>query len=249
MNLNRAGINVSMASVFTKFNLENVKTEFVMDQLITVPAYLDLHRMKEITTHSVLPYKLSFLTIKEIGITVGDNLSVKERPVLPMKIDLPTDNLVKIPIMFRTNFPGKGSIGPYQITLDIDQKYQFSKKTAQFPINIVSPLAKLDVVYEALKTPVINQTFPLQVTISNISDGEAVQLEIEMEFPENLRIIRGTLKKSLYALRPNEQFKFEILVKAMEPGDLPVTTTIHFRDPDGKDKEPIVKKIPVQINL
>ena len=62
-------------------------------------------------------------------------------------------------------------------------------------------------------------------------------------------MIRGTFKKNIYSLRPNEEFKFELIVKALEAGEIPITTTINFKDPDGNQKEPLILTNNININL
>jgi tetratricopeptide (TPR) repeat protein len=248
-NLIRHAVLIAMLAVHMKFKLDDNTTEFIMDRLVSVNGLVNCDRIKEMETNSIIPHKFKSIIIKDIAIDVGDNLSVKERPQFPISVDLSNFSLIKLPVVYRTNFPGKGYIGPVMITIEMDGKFNFFLKTKRLPINIASPQAILGVEYIALKTPVINQTFPIQVILSNKSDGEAVEIEIELEFPESLRMIRGTFKKTIYSLRPNEQFKFELQVKASEAGQIPVKNTIKFKDPDGNLKEPIIIELPIEINL
>ena len=100
-----------------------------------------------------------------------------------------------------------------------------------------------------LKTPVINQTFPLQVIVSNNSDGAAMQIEVEFEFPEDFRLMRGTLKKQIYSLNSKEDMKWQIMVKSLDGGEIPINTIVSFKDGDGNQKGPFTAVLPLNINL
>ena len=88
----------------------------------------------------------------------------------------------------------------------------------------------------------------MQILVENKSQGEAFDITIEVEFPDEIKLIRGTTKKQMYALRPNEDILWEVSLKPLEAGDHEILFTIHFKDPDQNEIEDI-KRFPFSINL
>ncbi|RLI60636.1 MAG: hypothetical protein DRO88_14070, partial [Promethearchaeia archaeon] len=76
-----------------------------------------------------------------------------------------------------------------------------------------------------------------------------MEIEVEFEFPEDLKMMRGTFKKNIYSLSPNEQLHWQILVKAFDVGEFPIKTIVSFKDEDGNLKGPFTAEIPLTINL
>ena len=83
-----------------------------------------------------------------------------------------------------------------------------------------------------MRPHLIGKSFPLEILIENKSKGEALDLNIEIDFPENLKVMRGTLKKQIYSLRTNENMKWEISLKPIEAGDYSIKIKTTFKDPD-----------------
>ena len=245
----RAAVLLAMCSVYIDLSLGLESADFERDEFLDIECQLDFSRLQEIEDNSVLPHKFESLKITDIGIAIGDNLSTKDRPPLPIKLSTSDFGTEGIPFRFRTNFPGKGYIGPIVVTVEVDNKFHFFIKSEAQDINIISKKAVLGVELTPQKTPVINQTFPLQVKITNDSEGDALEIVIEFEFPEDLRMMRGTLKKNIYARSFNEDFTWQIHVKAFEVGELPIKTIVSFKDGDGKERGPFTAEIPLNINL
>ena len=99
-----------------------------------------------------------------------------------------------------------------------------------------------------LRPPLIGQTFPIEILIENKSEGEALDLNIEIEFPDNLKVMRGTLKKQIYSLRSNENIKWEINLKPLEAGDYSIKIKALFKDPD-QNQIGETKDFPLSIKL
>jgi tetratricopeptide (TPR) repeat protein len=244
----KAAILVAMCSVYMNFSLNTEKSEYERDKTLELDTLLDISRLQDIMSHKILSHQFESVVIKNIGIAIGENISNKIKPKLPISIDLDSDQ-IKLPFTFRTNFPGEGYIGPLMLTIEIDGKFHFFLKSEVQNIKITSPKAVLGVNLNPQKTPVINQSFPLQVVLSNTSDGDAMQIVVDFEFPEELRMMRGTLTKNVYTLRPNEEFKWEIVVKASDVGEIPIKTIVSFKDGDGNEKGPFEANLPININL
>ena len=97
---------------------------------------------------------------------------------------------------------------------------------------LTSPPAALLASIKNLRPPLIDKTFPLEILIENKSKGEALDVKIDVEFPEKLKIMRGTTKKQTYSLRTNEDLTWEINLKPLEAGDYIIKMNIRFMDPD-----------------
>jgi hypothetical protein len=88
----------------------------------------------------------------------------------------------------------------------------------------------------------------LEILIENKSEGEALDVNIDIEFPETLKIMRGTTKKQIYSLRTNEDLKWEINLKPLEAGDYIIKIYIQFMDPN-QNKIEETKDFPFSIKL
>ena len=121
-------------------------------------------------------------------------------------------------------------------------------ETQSIQPKLVSPPATLLASIRNLRPPLIDQTFPLEILIENKSEGEALDVNLDVEFPENLKIMRGTTKKQIYSLRTNEDLKWEINLKPLEAGDYTIKISIKFVDPN-QNKIEEVKEFPFSIKL
>jgi hypothetical protein len=113
---------------------------------------------------------------------------------------------------------------------------------------LISPPPSLDISIKNLRPPLIDQTFPLEVLIENKSEGEALNLIIEIEFPDQVKVMRGTLTKQIYSLKSNENIKWELNLKPTEAGDYIINIKSRFVDPDQKLFE-TTKEFPFPIKL
>ena len=59
-----------------------------------------------------------------------------------------------------------------------------------------------------------------------------MELNIEIEFAEQLKVMRGTTKKQIYSLSSNESITWEIALKPSEAGDYIIKMDIKFKDPN-----------------
>ena len=111
-----------------------------------------------------------------------------------------------------------------------------------------SPLHSLNISIENLRPPLIGQSFPLEILVENKSEGEALDLNLEVEFPEQIKVMRGTLKKQIYSLKSNENMKWEINLKPLEAGDYNIKIKTRFNDPDQNNIEEF-NEFPFSIKL
>ncbi|MHA1475582.1 MAG: hypothetical protein ACTSQ5_10385 [Promethearchaeota archaeon] len=241
---------VTFATLRTGFLLNLDADEFERDSIIELPSQLDTSGIEEIEKHNKFPSKIESLSITNIEFNISENITLKEKPSMPTEIEFNKKGDHVLPLKFRTNFPGKAYIGPIKLTLEINKKFRYYAVSDTKQLKITSPAAILGINLIPQKTPVINQSFPLQVVVSNNSDGDAMEIDILFEFPEeNIRMMRGTMDKKIYTLSPNEDIKWQILIKASDVGELPIKTTVSFKDGDGNSRGPFEAIFPLMINL
>ena len=241
---------VTYATLKTEFLLNLDENEFERDTIIELPTQLNTSGIKEIEKLKRFPSNIESLSITNIEFNISENLILKEKLPIPTKIEFHNKEIHVLPLKFRTNFPGKAHIGPIKLTLEINKHFKYYAISDTKQLRITSPAAILGINLIPQKTPVINQSFPLQVVLSNNSDGDAMEIDIVFEFPEeNIRMMRGTMDKKIYALSPNENIKWQILIKASDVGELPIKTTVSFKDGDGNSRGPFEAVFPLMINL
>jgi hypothetical protein len=101
---------------------------------------------------------------------------------------------------------------------------------------------------ENLRPPLIGQTFPLEFLIENKSEGDALELELNIEFPKELKVMRGTTKKQIYSLSSNDTIAWELSLRPSEAGDYNIKMDLKFKDPDQNQIEE-TKNFPFSIKL
>jgi hypothetical protein len=195
---------------------------------------IDIQPLLEILKQDFYKYDFKELKINKIGITLSDNLTSQKRPELPMFIK--ANGTKQTNILIKPHFQMENSyIGPISLDFELNENLIFMYEISQLlKPNLISPPPTLDISIKNLRPPLIDQSFPLEVLIENKSEGEALNLNIEIEFPEQIKIMRGTLTKQIYSLRSNENIKWELNLKPTEAGDYVIRIKTRFNDPDQK---------------
>ncbi|MBN2156961.1 MAG: hypothetical protein JW776_13035 [Candidatus Lokiarchaeota archaeon] len=225
-------------------NLE--RTEIINEEMLNFTLDINLKPLHNMRTDSVLNYDFQKVTIEEMTVHLSDNLALTKKPNFPIEISKENYNLH---FSARSNFPGEGSVGPLNFKLDLDDKFELNLKTDMQKMLVKSPPAQLGINLTPLVNPIINQTFPLEVRVSNPSEADIVNITVEFEFPINLRLMRGTSSKKIYQLIRNEDFKYQIALKPLEPGIHNIKAIVSFQDADGNEIGPNEKLLPLEINL
>jgi tetratricopeptide (TPR) repeat protein len=224
------------------------KKIYTTNDIIKLLINIDTKPLLDITDTSVYNYSVEELKISKIGIELSDNFTVNEKPEFPINITPGKNQLVEYLIKphFQMEEPYIGSI-LFSIELDGILKLFYEYPERILP-KLISPPPTLEISTKNLKPPLIGQSFPFEILIENKSEGEALDLNIEVEFPENLKVMRGTLKKQIYSLRTNENIKWEINLKPIEAGEYSVKIKITFKDPD-QNQIGEIKEFPLSIKL
>jgi len=228
------------------FKLKIPQKSYEHENIISYFLTFNLERLNELKNDPYLNHNFKSFRIIDIGITQSDNLSTKETPNLP--IDLNNLN-VELELKTKANFPGKAYIGPIMFTIEIDKRLYFFAKTETVLFEIKSHPADLNITINPLTNPIINQTFPLEIRVYNPSEADVSNINIQFEFPQSLKLMRGTLQKDIFQLIRNEDFKWNISLKPLEPGIHNIKISFSFTDQDGIKVGPKVLEIPLEINL
>jgi hypothetical protein len=177
----------------------------------------------------------------------SDNLSTIEKPSLPLIIKPGQQKQVELVI--KPNFQiDDNFIGPIIMSCELDEKFNFFLESQVIKPKISSPLPSLDISTRNLRPPLIDKSFPIEILISNKSDGEALDIKIEVDFPEKLQVMRGTTIKQMYSLKKNDSMTWEIQLKPLEAGDFNIKMKVSFKDSDQNLLEE-VKEFPFSIKL
>ncbi len=235
----------SQISIATK--LKTDKDEYVTNELINLTLSIDASRLLKISAHPYYNYTINKLKVTKLGLTLTDNLTAHEKPSLPLEIKPGQEiqaNFVVKP-QFQRN---ESIIGPILLTCELDDKFTFFVKTNELKPKLVSPPAFLEISTKNLRPPLIGQTFPYEILIQNNSKGEALEIDINVDFPKKLKMMRGTTKKQIYSLRMNEKIAWQISLKPIEAGDYVIGVFIKFKDPNGNLIDD-TKKFPLSVKM
>ncbi len=224
------------------------KDDYITNEIIQMNMDIDIQSILETAKKDFYDFTIEEIMIKGIKINLTDNLSIQTKPRLPLILDLKSNFNYNFSIkpQFITE---KSIIGPIKIEFLLNNLYSFYiENRNEIPITLSAPPTSLEVSLKSLKTPLIDKTFPLEILIENKSEGDASDLNINIKFPEQIRVIRGTIEKQIYSLRSNETIKWEISSRPLEAGDFEIEIDFSFKDPDNNDVEE--KKIfPLAIKL
>jgi tetratricopeptide (TPR) repeat protein len=233
-------------SLKTHLNLD--KNVYTTNDLITLTLKIDTKPLLEISDYVFYEYQIKELKITKIGIKISDNFTTQEKLELP--IILNPGQIYNFEFKIKPHFQlEKPFIGPILLTSELDGELIFYHETTQQLIpNLISPPPSLEVSIKNLRPPLIDKTFPLEILLENKSEGEALDLNVEVDFPDEIKVMRGTLKKQIYSLKPNEDMKWEINLKPLEAGDYIIKIDTTFKDPDSNQITQ-TKEFPFSIKL
>ncbi|TFG19835.1 MAG: hypothetical protein EU529_15785 [Promethearchaeota archaeon] len=220
----------SILSLEIKLSLD--KEQYTTKDIINLKMDLNTQPLLEISQNSFYNYNIERIKVTNIGLNLSENIIAQKKPNLPVTIN--AGESYQFEILLKSHFQvDEPFIGPISLNCEMDDKFMFllQEKEAIKP-NIISPPPSLDISIKNLRPPLISQTFPLEILIENSSQGDALELNINIEFPKELKIMRGTTKKQVYSLSSNDNITWEINLKPLEAGDYLIKMDISFKDPD-----------------
>ena len=235
-------IKLLLASTF-----ELNKDVYTTNEIINLTLNFDTNSLTEVLKDPYYQFELRDFNVKKILINISDNLTTSKRPIVPFAVGIGE----KTPLEFviKPHFQvDKSIIGPLVFTCELNNNIIFIYETQSITPKLISPPATLLASIKNIRPPLIDQTFPLEILIENKSEGEALDVNIDVEFPEKLKIMRGTTKKQIYSLRSNEDLNWEINIKPLEVGDYIIKIYIKFTDPN-QNKVEEIRDFPFSIKL
>ncbi len=223
------------------------KEVYTTNEIINLTLNFDTSSLVKVLKDPFYQFELCDFNIKKIVINLSDNLTTSKRPSVPLAIGVGEKSPLEFVI--KPHFQvDKSIIGPFVFTCELNNNIIFIYETQSISPKLISPPATLLASIKNLRPPLIDQTFPLEILIENKSEGEALDVNIDVEFPEKLKIMRGTTKKQIYSLRSNEDLNWEINIKPLEVGDYIIKIYIKFTDPN-QNKVEEIRDFPFSIKL
>ncbi|MFW9781267.1 MAG: hypothetical protein ACFFFB_03180 [Candidatus Heimdallarchaeota archaeon] len=248
VNLAKRALVIAKIYTSLKTKLSFDKEVYTTNEIINFTLDINTQPLLEISKQNFYIYNPKELKISKIGITLSDNLTTHKKPDLPISIKV--GQSLPINIMIKPQFQMENPlIGPILLSAEINEDLLFTYEISQLmKPKLISPPPSLEISVNNLRPPLIGQSFPLEILIENKSEGEAINLNVEIEFPEELKVMRGTLKKQIYSLRSNENIKWEINLKPTEAGDYTIKIISKFNDTDQNVIEE-TREFPLSIKL
>ena len=232
-------------NITTSFKLD--KETYKTNEILNLDLILNTKSLVEIINNSFYQFALNQFNITRFLINLSDNLATNKKPSVPLPLVIGKENHLRFKI--KPHFQvDNSSIGPMVLTCELNNNFIFLYETQSIIPNLVSPPATLTASIKNLRPPLLDKTSPLEITIENQSEGEALDLKLDVEFPEQLKVMRGTTNKQIYSLKSNEDIKWEINLKPLEAGDYVIKIFIKFMDPD-QNKIEEIKEFPFSIKL
>jgi hypothetical protein len=236
----------SHISLDTKLNLD--KDQYTTKDLITLKIDVNSQPLLEISHNPFYNYNIEKIKITNIGLDLSENIAAQKKPNLPITLD--AGERYEFEFVIKSHFQVEEPfIGPISLNCELDEKFTFLLQEKEIiKPNIISPPPSLEISLKNLRPPLIGQTFPLEILIENNSEGDALELNFDVKFPEELKLMRGTTKKQVYSLSSNDNITWELNLKPLEAGDYTIKMDISFKDPDQNLIEE-TKTFPFSIKL
>jgi hypothetical protein len=239
LELNQVEKELAQIAILLVYLQVLITPELLLDQeqwtikdLIGLRIKVNKTSLDSIIQNILFEFQIEVCKILKVNIAHSDNLTIKEKPEFPFEVSLQKG--FDIDFVLQPHFQKDISfIGPTKIQYKINGKYiGYFENRNEFNLTLLSPPTHLEISIKNLKPPLIDKTFPLEISIENNSDSEARDLEIILTLPEPLKLMRGTLEKQIYSLGTNETINWKISAKPIEAGEFEIIGDIKYTDPD-----------------
>ncbi len=247
LNIIQRAIVLARVHVALTFSLQFAKTKYITDETIEFKCNVDAAPLANITVPPGLDLSVKEIVIKDVDVALSENLSVKRKPATPFSIVASEKKTLEFQL--RANYPlEQAFVGPVVLTCGIGDVVFLAKSPSQSLV-VTSPPARVGIFLKPVGTPIIGKTFPMDITLTNESDGEATNVELLIEFPPNMQLMRGLPKKTFYSIAAHEKVSFQVALQPTEAGETPVKVTMTFKDADGNVVGPSTAELPFEIKL
>ncbi len=243
----KTAIIIAKIFLLLKSEVEYDKEVYTTNDIMHLKISLDLSIIRELSNDKLNDFKCNEIKITKFNLQLTSNFTTHEKPEVPIFLDLTRENTVNFVI--KPHFQvEKSQIGPITFTFLIDDMFLFNHDIMPLTPKLISPPPALTFSAKNLRPPLIDQTFPLQILVENTSEGDALDLNLSVSLPDQLKLIRGTLEKNVYSLNSNESISWELQLRPIETGDFEIKMMVLFKDPDGNSIEN-VEHFPISIKL
>jgi hypothetical protein len=109
----------------------------------------------------------------------------------------------------------------------------------------------LNINHDIPQEPIVGKPFPVKIEIVNDSRGDASNLEVYVQVPEDqpLQAVRGTLEKKFHAMAGGESGSWDIQFMAEQEGQFMINVTLNYKDSNDNAAEPVKKEIPIDVKM
>jgi len=238
---------IAESQISLKTDLQLDKDLYTTNDIINLTLNFNTDSLLNLSKESFYNFEFKEFNIVKISMDLSDNLALSRKPNLPLSINL--GKVLELGFVIKPHFQlDNPYIGPVYFICEINNYLTLKYKTLSIKPNIISPLPTLNISIRNMRPPLIGQTFPLEILIENQSSGEALDVKLDVDLPEELKVMRGTLNKQIYSLRSNEDLRWEINLRPIEAGDYIIKISMNFKDQDQNLIEDI-KEFPLIIKL
>ncbi|MHA1803236.1 MAG: tetratricopeptide repeat protein [Promethearchaeota archaeon] len=247
LKLIKTALNIAKINLFMKSELHLDKRLYTTNDLIKLTVTLDLSIIQELSGNSNQDFQIKTFKITRININLTDNFTTTEKPALPIILDLNRETLISYIIKphFQVEEP---KIGPITFYCILNDTFAFTHDTEVIKPNLISPPPTLHAETKNLRPPLTDKSFPLQITVENMSEGDAHDLNLTVLLPDQLKLIRGTLEKKVYSLNSYEKITWELQLKPIEAGDYQLELQLKYKDGDGNIIENL-EQFPISVKM
>ncbi|MHA1377082.1 MAG: hypothetical protein ACTSRG_01755 [Candidatus Helarchaeota archaeon] len=169
-------------------------------------------------------------------------------------------NLINVPkvisnkpleFKFEVKVAGKAKFGPLLLNCKTHSGIEFPFKY-QSILNILPGRPKLEIESEKEYKTLEGDVFDLEFIVTNKGKGEAQNIKVELDLPEEILIIAGTNEKNLFSLNSKENYTFTFPLQTLKSGIYEGKIKTSFEIPKGISREPEKlsqeKNITIEVN-
>ncbi|NHI93806.1 MAG: hypothetical protein EAX96_15065 [Candidatus Lokiarchaeota archaeon] len=192
-----------------------------------------------------LKSKLKFTINKEV-LAVGEEIDLKIVPISTGPIQIlqtitkydtsrfelinePKNTEEEVLFRFKTRLGGKGIIGPLTFQVKTEDGFEFPlifKKEIEIKPGKGQILVKFPQIFEIIQA----EKQDIEFVIINEGKGEANDISLEVQFPEQILLVGGSKLKKIHSLPKNANFSLKFLIQALLQGEFEGHYKLNYND-------------------
>lgn len=188
------------------------------------------------------------MQVKDITVEKSNDLTIINNFALP--VDFKDGKDAVLEETFKSYHSGDNEIGPLVVEFKLGE-FLARKHVDGIKFMIQGRPVNLIINHEILQEPIVDKPFPIKIEIVNDSRGDASNLEVEVQIPEDqpLQVVRGTLIKKFHTMSGGESGSWEIQLIPEEEGKYIIFVTLNYKDSNDEFAEPVKKEIPIDVKM